>query len=32
MNLYDIFEQLSIDYEEIEHEPVYTVQQAQAIK
>ena len=32
MNLYDIFEQLNIDFQEIEHEPVFTVEQAQDIK
>lgn len=32
MNLYDVFDQLSIDYTEIEHEPVYTVEQAQEVK
>lgn len=32
MDLYDIFEQLNIDFQEIEHEPVFTVEQAQDIK
>lgn len=32
MNLYDIFEQLNIDFQEIEHEPVFTVEQAQEVK
>ena len=32
MNLYEILKQLNIQYKEIEHEPVYTVEQAQFIK
>lgn len=32
MDLYDIFEQLNIDFQEIEHEPVFTVEQAQEMK
>lgn len=32
MNLYDIFRKLDIEFEEIEHEPVLTVEQAPAIK
>lgn len=32
MNLYDIFRKLDVVYEEIEHEPVFTVEQAQKIK
>ena len=32
MNLYNIFKKLDIKFEEIEHEPVFTIEQAQAIK
>ena len=32
MNLYDIFRELDIEFEEIEHEPVFTVEQAKAIE
>lgn len=32
MNLYDILKKLDIEFEEIEHEPVFTVEQAQSIK
>lgn len=32
MNLYDILKKLNIEYEEIEHEPVFTIEQAQFIK
>ncbi len=32
MNLYDIFIQLNIKFEEIKHEPVFTIKQAQTIK
>lgn len=32
MNLYETLNQLNIQYKEIEHEPVYTVEQAQFIK
>ena len=32
MNLYDIFRELDIEFEEIEHDPVFTVGQAKAIE
>lgn len=32
MNLYDIFKKLDIEFEEIEHEPVFTIEQAKTIK
>ena len=32
MNLYEIFKQLDIAFQKIEHKPVFTVQQAQTIK
>ena len=32
MDLYDVFKKLNIAYEEIKHQPVYTVDQAQMIK
>lgn len=32
MNLYDILNKLSIEYKEIAHEPVFTLEQAQFIK
>lgn len=32
MNLYTILSNLGIAYEEVEHDPVYTVEQAQSIK
>lgn len=32
MNLYDILKKLDIEFEEIEHEPVFTIEQAQTIK
>lgn len=32
MDLYDILNKLCIDYKEIEHEPVFTIEQAQFIK
>ena len=32
MNLYDILKQLNIDFKEIEHQPLFTVKQAQIIK
>lgn len=32
MNLYEILNKLSIEYKEIEHEPVFTIEQAQFIK
>ena len=32
MNLYDILNKLNIKYKEIEHEPVFTIDQAQSIK
>lgn len=32
MNLYDILNKLSVEYKEIEHEPVFTIEQAQFIK
>lgn len=32
MNLYEILKKLDINFEEIEHEPVFTVEQAQVIK
>ena len=32
MNLYDVFRELNIEFEEIQHEPVFTVEQAKAIE
>lgn len=32
LDLYDVFKQLNIEFKEIEHQPVYTIEQAQAIK
>ena len=32
MNLYEIFKELNIEFEKMEHEPVFTVEQAKAIK
>ncbi len=32
MDLYEVLDKLNIQYSEIEHEKVYTVQQAQNIK
>lgn len=32
MSLYDIFKQLEIEFSEIEHEAVYTIEQAKSIK
>jgi len=32
MNLYDILKKLNIEYEEVEHEAVFTVEEAQTIK
>ncbi len=32
MNLYEILKKLNIEYNEIEHEPVFTVEQAQVVK
>lgn len=32
MDLYDVFKQLNIEFKEIKHQPVYTIEQAQAIK
>ena len=32
MNLYDIFDKLNISYDEIEHEAVYTVEEANKIE
>ena len=32
MNIYDIFKQLNIEFKEKEHEPIFTIEQAQNIK
>lgn len=32
MNLYDILKKINIEFNEIEHEPVFTVEQAQVVK
>ena len=32
MKLYDVFKKLDIEFEEIEHEPLFTIEQAQLIK
>lgn len=32
MNLYDVFRKLNIEFEEIHHEPVFTVEQVKAIE
>ncbi len=32
MNLYEIFKQLNIEFKEVEHKPVFTIEQAQSIK
>lgn len=32
MNLYDVLNKLNIEYKEIEHDPVFTIKQAQFIK
>ena len=32
MNIYDIFKQLNIEFKETEHEPIFTIEQAQNIK
>lgn len=32
MNLYEVLKELNIEFKEIEHEPVFTIKQAQSIK
>ena len=32
MNLYEIFKQLNIEFKEVEHKPVFNIEQAQSIK
>ena len=32
MDIYDIFKQLNIEFKETEHEPIFTIEQAQNIK